>query len=166
MPSDGVANDVFRIDFPEDISQVHFIKLVLKDEKGHEVSSNFYWRSKDKYEGPNTLTGPITSGFEDLENMKPARLKSSYKLRTENGRLWVDVKLRNVSRRIAFFNQLQLLNGESSPIRPSFYSDNFFSLLPGETKTVTIETAGKDLPEEIVLGIKGWNVKAETHQLQ
>ena len=166
LPSDGVANDVFPIDFPENISQVHFIKLSLKDEKGHEVSSNFYWRSKDKYEGPNTLTGPITSGFENLEKMKPARLKSSYKLRTEKGRVFVDVTLKNVSSRIAFFNQLQFLNGEGSPIRPSFYTDNFFSLLPGKTKTVTIETADKGLSSGVVLGIKGWNVKAETHKIK
>ena len=43
LPSDGVANDALTIRFPENISQVHFIKLILKDEKGKDISSNFYW---------------------------------------------------------------------------------------------------------------------------
>lgn len=33
LPSDGVVNDALTIRFPENISQVHFIKLILKDEK-------------------------------------------------------------------------------------------------------------------------------------
>ena len=63
LPSDGVVNDALTIRFPENISQVHFIKLILKDEKGKDVSSNFYWRSNDKYEGSKTLTGPAASGL-------------------------------------------------------------------------------------------------------
>ena len=58
LPEDGVRKDVFRIDFPSDITNVHFIKLRLLDDKGKEVGSNFYWRSNSKYEGKNTLTGP------------------------------------------------------------------------------------------------------------
>ena len=75
LPEDGVANDILTIRFPENISQVHFIKLVLKDEKGKDVSSNFYWRSNDKYEGSKTLTGPTSSGFEDLSKLKVAKVK-------------------------------------------------------------------------------------------
>ena len=39
LPEDGVANDVFAIDFPEDISPVHFIKLRLLDENGIKYST-------------------------------------------------------------------------------------------------------------------------------
>lgn len=53
FPEDGVVNDAFKIDFPEELSQVHFIKLRL-DDKGKQVGSNFYWRSKDSYEGQDT----------------------------------------------------------------------------------------------------------------
>ena len=161
LPSDGVVNDVLRIDFPDDISQVHFISLKLTDEAGRVVSNNFYWRSKDRYEGKETLTGPATSGFEELQQLKPARLKTSYQVKNDNGTLKVEVKLRNTSRRIAFFNQLQFLDTDRSPIRPSFYSDNFFTLLPGEAKTVTIETDEKNVDNGVMLVVKGWNVKAE-----
>ena len=166
LPSDGVANDALTIRFPENISQVHFIKLILKDEKGKDVSSNFYWRSNDKYEGSKTLTGPAASGFEDLSKLKQAKVKLAYKVREDNNNYFVDITLRNTSGQIAFFNQLQFLNSKMSPIRPSFYTDNFFSLMPGEKKTVTIETAKGKLKDGAVLVLKGWNIKRQEYKLK
>ncbi len=166
LPEDGVVNDALTIRFPENISQVHFIRLVLKDEKGKDVSSNFYWRSNDKYEGKTTLTGPAASGFEDLSKLKPSKVKLAYKVREEKGLYFVDITMKNTSSQIAFFNQLQFLNSKMSPIRPSFYTDNFFTLIPGEQKTVTIETAKEKLNEGAVLVLKGWNADAQKYKLK
>ena len=165
IPADGVVNDALAIHFPEDISQVHFIKLRLKNEKGEEVSSNFYWRSNDRYDGKETVTGPATSGFESLSQLKQARLKTSYKARKEQGKFVVDIFVKNVSHSIAFFNQIQLLDTNLKPVRPSFYTDNFFSLLPGENKKVTIETSIENLLTSPVLVIKGWNIARKQIQL-
>lgn len=120
----------------------------------------------DKYEGSKTLTGPASSGFEDLSKLKAANVKLSYKARQADGRYFVDITLKNTSGGIAFFNQLQFLNSKMSPIRPSFYSDNFFSLVPGEKKTVTIETAEEKLTEGAVLVLKGWNVTTQKYKTQ
>ena len=166
LPSDGVVNDALTIRFPENISQVHFIKLILKDENGKDVSSNFYWRSNDKYEGSKTLTGPAASGFEDLSKLKQAKVKLTYKVREDDNNYFVDITLRNTSGQIAFFNQLQFLNSKMSPIRPSFYTDNFFSLMPGEKKTVTIETAKGKLKDGVVLALKGWNINKQEYKLK
>ncbi|WP_278716970.1 MULTISPECIES: sugar-binding domain-containing protein [Bacteroides] len=166
LPSDGVVNDALTIRFPENISQVHFIKLILKDEKGKDVSSNFYWRSNDKYEGSKTLTGPAASGFEDLSKLKQAKVKLTYKVREDDNNYFVDITLRNTSGQIAFFNQLQFLNSKMSPIRPSFYTDNFFSLMPGEKKAVTIETAKGKLKDGAVLVLKGWNINKQEYKLK
>lgn len=165
LPEDGVVNDALTLHFPENISQVHFIKLILSDDKGKEVSSNFYWRSKDEYKGKNTLTGPAASGFEDLSKLQPAKVKLSYKVRESEGRYFVDITMKNTSSQIAFFSQLQLLNGQRSPIRPSFYSDNFFSMLPGEKKAVTIETAKEKIASGALLVLKGWNLSKQEYIL-
>lgn len=134
LPEDGVHENIFKIDFPSDITNVHFIKLRLLDDKGKEVGSNFYWRSNSKYEGKNTLTGPTTAGFLDLSKMKEVQLKVNYTTREENNRYFVEMDVINRSGGIAFFTQLQFLDGDDKPVRPSFYTDNFFSLLPGEKK--------------------------------
>ena len=101
-----------------------------------------------------------------MSKLKAANVKLSYKARQANGRYFVDITLKNTSGGIAFFNQLQFLNSKMSPIRPSFYSDNFFSLVPGEKKTVTIETAEEKLTEGAVLVLKGWNVTTQKYKLK
>lgn len=159
LPEDGVANDVFAIDFPEDISPVHFIKLRLLDENGIQVGSNFYWRSDDVYEGKKTLTGPATSGFETISDLDWASVTvSKMNVRTDDRSNYIDLTLRNSRKAISFFTQIQWLDSEGKPVRPSYYTDNFFSMLPGETRKITIETARRDLPAgEYTLVVKGFN---------
>lgn len=165
IPEDGVVNDVFKIDFPQNITQVHFIKLRLYNEKGKEVGNTFYWRSNDKYEGSKTLTGPTSSGFEDLSKLKEVQLKTKHKLSKNEDWQVMEMEVRNPSSTVAFFVQLQYLDENGKPVRPSFYTDNFFSLLPGESKKVTIETAIKNLPANGKFVVKGWNVKPGSFKL-
>ena len=165
IPEDGVVNDVFTIDFPQNITQVHFIKLRLFDKKGKEVANTFYRRSNDKYEGRKTLTGPTSSGFEDLSKLKQVQLKTRYKAYQEGDRHFIKAEIKNPSSTVAFFTQLQLLGQDKKPVRPSFYTDNFFSLLPGESKTVIIETATDDMPSEPTFVVKGWNIQSSSFKL-
>ena len=163
---DEVLNDLFKIDFPSDITPVHFIRLGLSDEKGKEVASTFYWRSNAAYEGKEILTGPTSSGFESLNDMPTARLQTKYKTKEVDGRYYIEVSLKNTSSRIAFFTQLQFLDKAGKPVRPSFYTDNFFSLLPGETKQVLIDTSVDKVTEgEFSLTVGGWNVQQKKYKL-
>ncbi len=159
LPEDGVVNDVFVIDFPEDISPVHFIRLSLLDENGSQVGSNFYWRSDDVYEGKKTLTGPTTSGFETISDLDRTRVSvAKMNVRTDERANYIDLTLKNSRKAISFFTQIQWLDSEGKPVRPSYYTDNFFSMMPGETRKITIETALRDLPAgEYTLVVKGFN---------
>ncbi|MBQ0148979.1 MAG: glycoside hydrolase family 2 [Bacteroidales bacterium] len=166
LPEDGVANDVLTLEFPETLSQVHFIKLYLYDEKGALVSSNFYWRSKDRYEGKKTLTGPTTSGFQTISELGKASVRYTYKTREENGRFFVDITMKNRSSNISFFDQIEMVGPDGSHIRPSFYTDNFFSLMPGEQKSVTVETALRNTEDGVTLRFSGWNTDTVTYTLK
>lgn len=165
IPEDGVVNDIFKLVFPDNITKVHFIKLRLYNEKGKEIANTFYWRSTDKYEGAKTLTGPTSSGFEELAKLKQVQLKTKYKIRESEGRCFVEAEVQNTSSVLAFFVQLQLLDENGKLVRPGFYTDNFFSLLPGESKKITIETALSNMPSKPVFVVKGWNVKPQTFNL-
>jgi mannosylglycoprotein endo-beta-mannosidase len=203
IPEDGVVNDALTIDFPKNISSVHFIKLYLFDSKGSQVSDAFYWRSTNqynpsawknaaadqykgeakqprkkevsdpyywravsKYDNDKAWTGPTTVGFQEINKLKNIRLKVSKTARESDGRYFVDVKLSNISNTLAFFIQLRFLDASKAPIRPSFYTDNFFSLLPGENKNVTIETSKQNLNgKEIYLFVDGFNVTLERIKL-
>lgn len=155
--ADGVACDVMRLSFPDKITPVHFIALELRDAKGKVLSKNFYWRSTAKYvEG--TLTGPCASGFESLASMPKASVKASLAKRSADGVLYYDVTLRNGGSKIAFFNEVLLLGDDGLPVPYTFTSDNYFSLLPGESQTVTMEIAREDAPARPVVHVEGWNV--------
>jgi mannosylglycoprotein endo-beta-mannosidase len=159
IPEDGVLNDVIKIDFAANITPVHFIKLLLTDEKGKVVGSNFYWRSTDKYLGKTTLTGPAAGGFESLASLKQTSLTTKASIRKKDNEYLIELDIKNNSKTIAFFTQLQLLDKEGKPVRPSFYTDNFYSLLPGESKHIGIETNVQNLAGEgNTLVVKGYNV--------
>ncbi len=159
LPEDGAVNDVFKIDFPENISPVHFIKLRLFDNTGKEVGSNFYWRSTSVYEGMKSMTGPTTAGFQSIKDLAPAKVSMKYKTRVSEGKHYIDIELKNTNRSIAFFTQLQWLDRAGKPVRPSYYTDNFFSMMPGESRSITIETDKKNLPaDNYSLILKGFNV--------
>jgi hypothetical protein len=167
IPEDGVANDVFKIEFPANISNVHFIKLRLFDDKGREAGNSFYWRSNSIYKGRNTLTGPATGGFEDINKLVGTKVQVSYKIRVTAEKHFIDIIIKNIGRSLAFFTQIQWLNKEGKPIRPSFYSNNFMSLLPSESTTVCIETALKNIPgESCFLVVKGFNVQEQRFEIR
>ena len=157
--SDAVLNDLLKISFSTSLTPVHFIKLVLLTEMGKEVSRSFYWRSNNPYLGKETLTGPASAGFESLSSMKKTSLTTHSVISKRGNKYFIDLDIDNKTKTIAFFTQLQLVDKDKKPIRPSFYTDNFFSLLPGDHIHVEIETKDNHL---VGLGntlvIKGFNV--------
>lgn len=159
---DSVLNNVLTLNFPKNITPVHFIKLLLFDEKGNEVANSFYWRSINKYEGSKTMTGPATAGFEPLEKMKATSLNTRYAVEKKDKTYSIDATIKNPTKRIAFFIQLQLLDKDGKPVRPSLYTDNFFSLLPGEGKHIIIETSQGSVPSSTLV-VKGWNIEPQKY---
>lgn len=142
VPADGVANDVLFIDIPNSISPVHFIALELTDAKGNVMSRNFYWRSSSTYQGKNSMTGPCTADFQPLASLPQAKPTAmTRRLPDKDGWNEWEVTLKNGSQHIAFFCQLLLTDAQGKPIHSTFYSDNFFSMLPGEKQVITIRTA-------------------------
>jgi hypothetical protein len=161
---DSVLNDVLTLSFPKNITPVHFIKLYLFDENDKEVASSFYWRSTNKYEGSKTMTGPATAGFEPLQTMKTTSVNTQYAVGKKNNTYSINANIKNPTKRITFFIQVELLDKGGKPVRPSFYTDNFFSLLPGESKHITIET-NVDAVLSSTLLVKGWNIRPEKYLL-
>jgi hypothetical protein len=158
IPADGVVHDAMELHFPAGISPVHFIKLSLKNEAGQLVSDAVYWRSSALYKGAWTLTGPAVSGFQSLRELPETELKVV--ANPHKGVLYVQVT--NPSQVMAFFTQLKLQTPDGKSIRPSFYSDNFFTLFPGESKTVTIRFPEKEIKDSIRLVTTGYNVRTQT----
>lgn len=159
LPEDGVVNDIFKVNFPESITSVHFIKLRLFDENNHEVGSNFYWRSNSKYDAKDQLSGPTTGDFQGINTLRKGRLQIQYTTEMRDNKHVILLDLKNTEKSLAFFTQIQWLNGNLKPVRPSFYTKNFINLLPNESVSVEIETDIKNLPSgTYTLVVKGFNL--------
>ena len=66
----------------------------------------------------------------------------------------LEVKLTNNSEAVAFFLRLSAKDMQGNMITPAYWSDNFISLKPGETRTVTCRVRG-----EAQIEIEGWNLR-------
>jgi mannosylglycoprotein endo-beta-mannosidase len=130
------------------ITPLYFIKLDLTDTKGNLLSTNFYWQhvAQDQFDG--------------LENLPTVTLEAAANAHTQGDKTLITVTLRNNSKNVALLSHLQLHQKKSGRrVLPVFYSDNYLSLAPGESSTVTIEAATKNLQgDEPLLEIDGYNV--------
>jgi exo-1,4-beta-D-glucosaminidase len=61
---------------------------------------------------------------------------------------------------LAFFVRLRVLKiPDGAQLLPSIWSDNYVSLLPGETRTLTARWRPEDAPGAIpTVAVDGWNV--------
>ena len=130
------------------ITQIYFVKLYLTDASGKLLSTNLYWQhvSQDQYDG--------------LEKLPTVSVDVTATSRTEGENTLLTVNLANPTKHVALLAHLQLHQKKSGKrVLPVFYSDNYVSLVPGETATVTIEAATKDLQgEDPLIEVDGFNV--------
>ena len=142
------------------ISNVNFIKLDLKDSTGKLISTNFYWRSSHT---PDTAAAtPSTSlndDLTDLSKLPTVTLEPSISRHDDASTARFTIALRNSSTSIALMAHIQLRRKSGDRVLPVFYSTNYVSLTPGESRTIEIEADLKDLhSEDGLFVVDGWNV--------
>lgn len=166
VASEGFTTNVLAISFPTNITPVHFIKLNLADTAGKPIADTFYWRSDKAYKPGRTWTGPQFDGFEDLTKLPKVKPDSTVKWTRVDGENICTVAVTNSSPTLAFMVWLRLQHADTAkPVRPAFYDNNFFSLLPGESRTVKIAFDDKSADRnEVQLVVDGWNVVPQTHR--
>jgi beta-mannosidase len=143
------AVDLGKINWPEDLSPVHFVKLELHDRDSKMVSDNFYWRASPDH----------PDDFTPLQSLPAASLQADVTRHDNGGKCLLDVKLSNPSSVVALMSHVQLRRQTSNDrVLPVYYSDNYVSLLPGESRTISVEAADQDLHgEEPTIALDGWN---------
>jgi len=139
------VKELFKIE-PKRKSGIYFVDLNLTDQKGNDISHNFYWMSPDH-------------NYKKLMNLKKANLDITKRIVKENGQEKVYIDVKNRTNQLAFFINIEIVNASNNQeILPSYWSDNYFSLLPERQKTVTV-TYKPDPGSKKYLLIKGVNIK-------
>jgi exo-1,4-beta-D-glucosaminidase len=170
LAPDG-SSKAFDLPAPDGLTTTYFLKLGLRDAAGRLVSDNFYWLStkadtldwakkKDTVYTPQKEFADLT-GLNSLPKAKVAITKS---LEAAGNNSVFTVVAENQGDSIAFMIHPRVTRGKGGDdVTPIFWSDNYFSLLPGEKKTVTatFDSSSTDgaVPELVV---EGWNVDPVT----
>ena len=115
------------------------MKLEVKNDAGAIVSENLYW--------VNTA-----NKFQDLNQLPKTALQVETQISQGVESNTYIIKVTNSGNAIAFMFNAQISGKDShEELLPALWSDNYFSLLPGETKTISAEIKKGDITETPVL---------------
>jgi exo-1,4-beta-D-glucosaminidase len=160
--STGVNADeskiLFKLDLSKELPDIYFLKLLLKDGAGKEISSNFYWLS---------ARGDDNADFTGLAKLPPVDVTAKVSAVTkENGKFRLAVEFTNPSTSLAFAVNAKLLSASTrEPVLPIFWQDNYFSLLPGEKRTIEMQVDASLVTEEkLLFKLDGWNLRVAQEQ--
>jgi hypothetical protein len=127
------------------------VELKLSDAAGKLLSQNLYWLGAD------------ASSYRELNQLPAVSLKATATSRMETDMVQVTVQLSNPSTSASLATKLTLLSArDKERILPAYYSDNYVSLLPGETRTIEIEYPAKDHAGPATIALRGWNAMPST----
>ena len=117
----------------------HFVALEIADAEGNFVADNFYCiaaqRNVYNFKESTWYDSPITS-YSDLR-FAFAQPKAAVTMNVTYADGVYTVELKNDSEYVSYMNILKVKDAEGNLVLPAFWSDNFFPLLPGQTKVVT-----------------------------
>jgi hypothetical protein len=114
----------FPLEVPEGITDAYFVKLELKDADGALLSDNFYWQGREE------------GNVKALRSLESTTLNCCLR-RIAAGQYRAQVQ--NTGKVPALMIRLKAVDSATGDlILPVRYSDNYFFLMPGESKEVEI----------------------------
>ncbi len=169
------STKAFDLPKVEGLTTTYFLRLQLHNAAGKQLSDNFYWLStkpdvldwkhkKDTVYTPQAEFGDLTG----LNALPQVQLDVKSSKEEQGGTASVRVFVRNPSGSIAFMAHLRVTKGKGGEdLTPIFWSDNYFSLLPGEQREVTASYDPLDLDgKAAVLEVDGYNVAAQSPEMR
>ena len=138
------------LELPSTLSPVYFVRLELQDASGKTLSHNLYWHALATQQ----------DDLKALNTLPTVKLDATLARHDADGKVLLQVTLRNPGTQVALMAHLQLRRKDSGDrVLPVYYSDNYISLVPNETRTVMIEAAASDLKGQMPLVVlDGWNI--------
>jgi hypothetical protein len=149
---DSVESSV-RIEFPADLSPVHFIRLKLTH--GSEVlSENFYLRGLEE-------SGTLGYNLTAIRSLPNVKLEVATQAVQQGSRWILTTKLLNATAQPALMVRVKAVRERTGDrILPAIYSDNYVALMPGERRTIRTELTNADTRgERPKIVVEGFNVE-------
>ena len=150
------ATSLGALVLPAELSPVYIVRLELTDASGKLISQNTYWKS-------------AKSNVDDLTALDSiARITLAVKAEQHDtaGRRTVTVTVTNNAKAVALMTHLQLRRARSNQrVLPVFYSENYMTLVPGESRTISVDAAVDDFKgEDALVVFDGWNASVSAER--
>ncbi len=143
-----MAKQIGQVRFPEgQKNQVCFVTLQLLTPAGKLISDNFYWLASE-------------NDFRPLQDMKQATITTTATCgQIIQNEQTLQIRVKNPSNTLAFFVRLSVCqNDGDAEVLPSFWSDNYISLLPGQSKDLSVAFPKLHNRKTVHLKLEGYNV--------
>lgn len=141
------TSDAFTLDLAPTLRQagVVLVRVEAVEAGGRVLSTNTYWQGRDD------------AALRAMDAMAPVTVQGRAATTTAGDETTVQVTLTNSSGTPAIETKLTVMNADGSQVLPAYFSDNYVSLLPGETRMVEVRfPAGAAHDPRVTL--RGWNV--------
>jgi exo-1,4-beta-D-glucosaminidase len=102
-----------------------------------------------------------------LQQLSPVKLRASGKVSREGAEETARVSVTNPSGKLAFFVHLKITReSDGEELLPVLWQDNYFELMPGESRELSASYQLKDLNgSRPMLNIEGWNITPDRQAL-
>ncbi len=145
--TDAPLNDVkvlFPIPEVKEVEGVYFLKLSLLDENQELITDNIYWLTT------------VPKDYSTLNELPKSRPAIQTALEKRDGQYEGTMTFTG-DQHVSFFNRIKVFDRSTGKrILPVHYSDNYITLMPGDTRSVTF-TLKTELPkEQIQIVVESW----------
>lgn len=138
---------------------VALVRLGFTPSGGGDPVSSFYWHD----------TAGSDRNYAAMDTMPSAAVQgTAVPAGTDGDDRLIRVELRNLSPAVAVMLHLQLFDSATGErVLPAFYDNNYCSIVPRETATVTIAVpAAAAAGRKLAVRLDGWNLDAEASRLR
>jgi hypothetical protein len=143
----GLTADAFTLDLaPALANGVVLVSLDVTGASGEVLSHNFYWQGRDQ------------ASYRALDGLPQVRLAAKATSHGEGVDRVTTVDLSNPARNAAIETKLTLFGGNGAQVLPAYFSDNYVSLLPGESRRIEIRYPASAAKGPVTVKLRGWNV--------
>ena len=142
--------DVFTPDFSSlQLPAVYLVKLWIENDKHEAIAENSYWK-----------TNTVNANFTSFNGLSPVSLDGKI-IQSEKGESVFEIQ--NASSTTAIGIKLNLVDEKDKIVLPAYFSDGYFTLLPGEKKQMKVSY--NSILKDLKIKTDGYNVKS-TYILQ
>ncbi len=134
-------------------TDILYIITSVTDKDGQELANNFTW-----------INRTVPQKYSDLSTLDAVDVIAQKGLFTQTGdTVTGSVTLKNTSDTPALMIRLKTLDENGERVLPVYYDDNYISLMPGESQTITLEFDRQYLTgTDLTLAVEGWNINSAT----